>query len=120
MRNMKNKTSWVEKAFILFILLFALEPLAGFSRLYYMLMLVLGAVSLVSIIYYVSGILTGKRSVLEIRRKTAATAYLRLAISALGMVVALWCRSDMYVFWIFIFAMELTDILVMRIWNRRR
>lgn len=102
---MRSKYSWFKIGLIVFLVLFAFEPVMGFSDIYLNIMLLLTA--LIFIIFISSIILVFKGNFKMI--SSFVDSRIMSAISILGLVISHIYDSNLFKFWLFILAMNLIE-----------
>lgn len=109
-----NKILLISRSFLLISLLFALQPIAATSNIYTNIMLAVGAVGFIVLIASIICVLMGRVSLKEIAATEKETTLSLLAISVLGLIISYAYDSNLYKFWLFIMALQLTDLCMLR------
>lgn len=109
-----NKILLINRSFLLISLLFALQPIAATSNIYTNIMLAVGAVGFIVLIASIICVLMGRVSLKEIAATEKETTLSLLAISVLGLIISYAYDSNLYKFWLFIMALQLTDLCMLR------
>jgi len=105
--NMDCKYSWIKIGFIVFLLLFAFEPIVGFSNVYLNIMLFLAIIGFIVLISCIVFVFKGNIKITNILIKSRTTSIICPIISILGIIISYIYSSNLLKFWLFMLAINL-------------
>ncbi|WP_277064732.1 hypothetical protein [Prevotella aurantiaca] len=105
-----NRMQWINKGILLFILLFALEPILSSSNIYWYLLAVSASIVLLVLIGFILGIFLKKIPIKNNLINERIISYGYLLASLLGLVIYYIYKGELLNFWIVIIFLNLGNI----------
>jgi len=115
----KNKLFWINVGYILFLLLFAFEPIIASSDVYFWIMLALATIGFIALVGFIIGVFKKKISMQNGLIKEGNILFIHLFISILGIIISYIYQSALLNFWIFILVLNLLRIFLEKPLKRR-
>lgn len=116
---MKNKLFWINVGYILFLLLFAFEPIIASSDVYFWIMLALATIGFIALVGFIIGVFKKKISIQNGLIKERKNLFVHLFVSILGIIINYIYQPLLLNFWIFILVLSLLRIFLEKPLKRR-
>ncbi|MCK6144565.1 hypothetical protein KZX59_08740 [Prevotella intermedia] len=116
---MKNKLFWINVGYILFLLLFAFEPIIAFSDVYFWIMPTLATTGFIALVGFIIGVFKKKISIQNGLIKEGNILFVHLFVSILGIIISYTYQPLLLNFWIFILVLSLLRIFLEKPLKRR-
>ena len=116
---MKNKLFWLNVGYILFLLLFAFEPIIASSDVYFWIMPALATMAFIALVEFITGVFKKKISIQNGLIKERKKLFFHLFISILGIIINYIYQSLLLNFWIFILVLSLLRVFLEKPLKRR-